>query len=63
MEDKPTLYLEELNVRYGDDKRAQYAYRSRVPGGWLIFVYKGGLVGATFYPDPSHSWDGGTQQE
>ena len=62
MADKPALKLEELNVRYEDDKPAQYAYRSRVPGGWLIFTYKGGLGGATFYPDPNHTWDGGTQE-
>lgn len=40
--------------------------RSRVPGGWLIYVCNniadpempsahGGL---TFYPDPEHKWDG-----
>ena len=62
MADKPALKLEELNVRYEDDKPAQYAYRSRVPGGWLIFTYKGGLGGAAFYPDPNHTWDGGTQE-
>ena len=62
MEDKPALNLEELNVRYEDDKPAQYAYRARVPGGWLIFIYRGGLGPATFYPDPNHTWDGGTQQ-
>lgn len=62
MEDKPVLTLEELNLRYEDDKPAQYAYRARVPGGWLIFLYPPGkgLHGVTFYPDPNHTWDGGT---
>ncbi len=62
MADKPALHLEELNVKYEGDKSAKYAYRSRVPGGWLIFTYKGGLGGVTFYPDPNHAWDGGTQE-
>jgi hypothetical protein len=28
--------------------------RAKVPGGWLI----AGGTGVTFYPDPSHEWDG-----
>lgn len=51
MSDKPVLTMEELNVRYEDDKPAYYAYRSRVPGGWLIFIYtpgRSGLCGTTF---------------
>jgi hypothetical protein len=60
MTDKPPLYLEELNTQFEGEKPVNYAYRSRVPGGWLIFLYKGGLTGATFYPDPNHAWDGGT---
>ncbi len=62
MTDKPVLTLEELNLRYEDDNRAQYAYRARVPGGWLIFLYPPGkgLHSVTFYPDPNHAWDGGT---
>lgn len=65
MSDKPVLTLEELNVRYEDDKPEYYAYRSRVPGGWLIFIHtpgKGGLCGTSFYPDPNHEWDGGSLQ-
>ena len=62
MADKPALNLEELNVKFEDNKPAKYAYRARVPGGWLIFIYKGGLGGVTFYPDPNHAWDGGTQE-
>ena len=65
MADKPALNVELLNVRYGDGKPAKYAYRSRVPGGWLIFTYtpgRGGLCGVTFLPDADHAWDGGSQQ-
>ena len=65
MEDKPALNLEELNLMYEGDKRARYAYRARVPGGWLIFIWtpgRSGLTDVTFYPDPSHVWDGGTQE-
>ena len=50
--DRPALNLEELNVKYEGGESAKHAYRSQVPGGWLIFTYKGGLGGVTFYPDP-----------
>lgn len=63
MADKPALDLEELNLRYEGDKPAKYAYRARVPGGWLVFVSKpgpSGLGGVTFYPDPKHEWARGT---
>jgi len=43
-------------------------YRSKVPGGWLIYacqvsndgVYPHAHGGPTFYPDPTHEWDGGS---
>ena len=62
---KPALNLEELNLTYEGDKPAKYAYRARVPGGWLIFIWTpggGGLGGVTFYPDPNHAWGGETQE-
>jgi len=63
--DKPVLDLEELNLKYTSEKPAKRALRARVPGGWLIFIEtpgRGGLGGVTFYPDPNHAWDGGTQE-
>ena len=32
--------------------------RAKVPGGWLVAIiwHHGG--GVTFYPDPTHHWDG-----
>jgi hypothetical protein len=64
MAEKPALNLEELNLKYEGNKPARYAYRARVPGGWLLFIYTQavGLSGVTFYPDPSHAWNGGTQE-
>ena len=65
MADKPALILEELNLAYEGEKPAKYAYRARVPGGWLIFIWtpgRSGLGAVTFYPDPNHAWDGGTHQ-
>ena len=66
MADKPALDLEELNLKYEWEKPAKYGYLARVPGGWLIFIStpgrNGGLDGVTFYPDPNHTWDGGTQE-
>ncbi len=62
MSDKPVLTLEELNPKYEGEKPAKYAYRARVPGGWLIFIQTpgpSGLGGVTFYPDSKHTWDGG----
>lgn len=37
-------------------------YRAKVPGGWLVYVCNGyhKHAGATFYPDPTHSWSGAT---
>jgi hypothetical protein len=64
MAEKPALHLEELNLKYQGENPAKWGYRARVPGGWLIFIekpWRGGLCGATFYPDPNHVWDGGTQ--
>jgi hypothetical protein len=65
MAEKPALHLEELNLTYEGEKRAKYAYRARVAGGWLVFIWtpgRGGLGGVTFYPDPDHAWDGGTKE-
>jgi len=63
MAEKPILNLEELNSRYEGKQPAKHAYRARIPGGWLIFIYTQavGLSGVTFYPDANHAWDGGTQ--
>jgi hypothetical protein len=63
MPEKPIFNLEELNASYEGTQPAKYVYRARVPGGWLIFTYPEmkGLYGVTFYPDPNHAWDGGTQ--
>ena len=65
MAEKPVLHLEELNLKYEGEKPANYAYRARVPGGWLVFIWtpgRSGLGGATFCPDLNHAWDGGTQE-
>ncbi|MBI1757195.1 MAG: hypothetical protein HYR64_08835 [Fimbriimonas ginsengisoli] len=39
-------------------------YRAKVPGGWLItvfwFIGNPGGPAICFYPDPEHTWDGGT---
>lgn len=65
MKNKPVLNLEELNLKYEVEKSAKYAYRARVPGGWLIFIWtpgRTGLTDVTFYPDPNHVWEGGSQE-
>jgi len=64
MAEKPVLHLEELNLKFEGEQPAKYAYRARIAGGWLVFVYPPGkgFHGVTFYPDPDHTWDGGTQE-
>jgi hypothetical protein len=64
MAEKPVLKLEELNLKHEDGKPAKHACRARIAGGWLVFIYPPGtgLSGVTFYPDPDHTWDGGTQE-
>lgn len=32
--------------------------RAKVPGGWLVIVGIDDGGGITFYPDPSHLWNG-----
>lgn len=67
------LHLEELEVDWTfkkDDSEIFNVYRTKVPGGWLLLMYKYGFSdsheksygwgygGATFLPDPNHQWDG-----
>jgi hypothetical protein len=36
-------------------------YRSKVPGGWLVYTqstFGEGASGMAFVPDPNHEWDG-----
>jgi len=37
---------------------APYTLRAKVPGGWFVQVSAGVGIGAFFYPDPEHTWDG-----
>jgi|RhiMetdeSRZDD1v2_1073273.scaffolds.fasta_scaffold2815378_1 hypothetical protein len=43
---------------------SQNAYRSKVPGGWLVETSRstqnGIGVGLAFVPDPNHEWNGGS---
>jgi hypothetical protein len=37
--------------------------RSKILGGWLVFIYIDGgtgIGGVTFVPDPQYCWDGGS---
>lgn len=38
-------------------------HRARVPGGWFVLtrIEGGPPQGMTFYPDPQHRWDGGSE--
>ncbi len=34
--------------------------RAKVPGGWLVKITGYAEHGIAFYPDPNHTWDGGS---
>jgi hypothetical protein len=56
--------------KYKDDSAMFHLYRTKIPGGWLVLMrnfdlggysdggYGWGYGGATFIPDPDHTWDG-----
>lgn len=43
----------------GEFFRLGDVYRAKVPGGWFVMVTNNAR-GLMFYPDPHHSWDGGS---
>ena len=58
---QPELVWEELNsVRVGLLKGGWLVYRTKVPGGWLVLASNVAIT-VTFYPDPEHKWDGGSE--
>ena len=51
------MHWESFDGPKGQFSTAQ-AYRTAVPGGWLVFVgWNGQESGLTFVPDPEHAWD------
>ncbi len=55
------LSWEQLNsLRAGTLKGGWNVYRTKVPGGWLVLV-SNVTATLTFYPDPEHKWDGGSE--
>lgn len=59
--ERPQLLWEELNSSRGGGvfKLNWEIHRAKVPGGWLVIVMHN-TSGLTFYPDPEHTWDGGS---
>ncbi|MCP5111371.1 MAG: hypothetical protein GY953_11110 [bacterium] len=49
---EPALKWEQVT-----SNRNQEVIRAKVPGGWLVAV---GGAGLTFYPDPAHNWNPGS---
>lgn len=35
-------------------------WRTKVPGGWLVFAKRVDGAGLTFFPDPEHQWNAPT---
>ena len=67
MSDMPVFDLNALNVSVEGKKpsflTSANGYRAKVPGGWLVFICgNAGMNGTTFYPDPDHKWNGGTEE-
>ena len=61
MQKQPELTWEKLNSGRKEEKWYESSwevYRAKVPNGWLILIVERG--GVTFYPDPDHSWNGGS---
>ncbi len=55
------MKLKWLQIREGGYRvdGPQFVWRTKVPGGWFVFVHRAGEeAGAFFYPDPNHEWDG-----
>jgi hypothetical protein len=68
MKDLPVFDLQALNMNVGGKKPGFLSgvkgFRAKVVGGWLmLFCGDAGISGVTFYPDPDHEWDGGTEDE
>ena len=63
MAERPALHLEELNLKYegGKPRNTPTAHES-LEAGWFLSTPSKGLSSVTFYPDPDHTWDGGTQE-
>lgn len=71
----PEIAWNTLNHNRTDDGKERFHMdRAKIPGGWLVVVFKSshyrkekwlsgygwgyGLGGLTFVPDPEHEWDG-----
>ena len=57
MKSKPILNCEALKLT-NDDMALPTIYRTSVPGGWLLYSGDSYVGAISFYPDPSHKWDG-----
>ncbi len=53
------LRFQVLKTDLGSDVSVR-TLRTPVPGGWLILHAAPMGTALTFYPDPSHQWDGKT---
>ena len=53
-----TLVWEVIKTSGGTNSYVSRIERAKVPGGWLVSVSIGDSGGLTFYPDPTHQWDG-----
>lgn len=63
---RPLIVWEPLAIAHGASTDPAHAteflsiamYRAKVPGGWLLMSKVTHGVSTSFYPDPSHTWDG-----
>ena len=56
---KPKLTWEKLSASFFSSTIVE---RAKVPGGWLVMARTQMSYGVSvsFYPDPTHEWDGGS---
>ncbi len=67
MPDRPVFNIEELTVTINGKTlflcaATHQVWRAKVAGGWFVFTGTStASQGVTFYPDPEHRWNGGTE--
>ncbi len=65
MKELPVFDLQKLHLNIEGKKPSFLSdvggFRAKVPGGWLVLFSGSASSGVTFYPDPKHEWDGGTE--
>jgi hypothetical protein len=71
MGDFPMISLKKSDIAPGklhwqkvDGDSPFTTWRTELPGGWLVVMITGpASTTVTFYPDPTHAWDGSSAEK